>query len=158
MTVHTITPTSLADYLEAMSRAIYSSGISWGVVEAKWDDIKAAFDGFDPQTVSAYNPDDIDRLVGDPRVIRNRKKIEAIVANAGELIVVDREHGGMDKYLSSFDDNDALVKDLHKRFSFLGESVAHFFLMSVGYDMDTQLAWAKQHFGEHEYERHRQQR
>jgi len=142
-----ITPTSLADYLDAMSRAVFASGINWAVVEAKWDGIRAAFADFDPERVAAFTPADVERLMADTRVIRNRKKLEAIVANAGELIVTDREFGGFGAYLESFGDNDALVKDLHSRFRFLGESVAHFFLYRIGFDTPAQDAWAHEHFG-----------
>ena len=141
-----VKPTSLADYLDAMSRAIFSAGISWKVIEAKWEGTCKAFEGFDPETVAAYNPDDIERLMTDPGVVHNRKKIEAIVANAGELIVTDRDFGGIEKYLASFEDNDDLVKDLHKRFGFLGESVAHFFLFGVGFNYAAQEKWAHEHF------------
>jgi DNA-3-methyladenine glycosylase I len=143
---HHIEPKSLADYLDAMSRAVFEAGMNWSVIEAKWDGIRAAFDGFDPAKVAAFTPAEADRLMADARLIRNRKKIEATIANAGELIVTDREFGGFDKYLKSFGDNDELVKDLHKRFQFLGESVAHFFLFGIGFDLPSQEAWAHRHF------------
>ena len=142
-----VTPSSLSDYLASMAHAIFTAGISWKVIEAKWPGTLEAFDRFDPLKVAGYTPDDVDRLMADPHVIHNRKKIEAIVADAGELIVVDREFGGVDNYLASFDDNDDLVKDLHKRFGFLGESVAHFFLFGVNFNYPAQEAWAKGHFG-----------
>jgi len=141
-------PTRLADYLGAMSRAVFTAGISWNVIEAKWDGTLAAFDGFDPQAVAAYSPDDVERLMVDPRVIHNRKKIEAIIGNAGELILVEREFGGIEAYLASFADNDDLVKDLHKRFAFLGESVAHFFLFAIEFNPPAQEKWAHEHFAE----------
>ena len=141
---------SLGDYLEAMSAAIFTSGISWKVVDVKWDGIREAFGDFDPEQVAAYTPDDVERLMADPRVIRNRKKIEAIVENAGEIILVDREHGGFAKYLASFADNGELVRDLHRRFRFLGESVAHFFLFRIAFDLPAQEKWARAHFdGQH---------
>lgn len=141
---------SLADYLEAMSAAIFTSGISWKVVDAKWDGIREAFGDFGPEEVAAYTPNDVERLMADPRVIRNRKKIEALVENAGEIIVVDREYGGFAKYLASFADNDELVRDLHRRFRFLGESVAHFFLFRIAFDLPAQEKWARAHFdGQH---------
>jgi len=147
-------PETLADYLEAMSRAVFTSGISWEVINAKWDGIREAFDGFDPETVAAYTPDDVARLMSDPKVIRNRKKIEAIITNAGELIVTEREFGGMPAYLGSFESNDALVADLHKRFAFLGPSVAHFFLFRIGWNLDAQNAWAREHFSQTQWEQH----
>jgi 3-methyladenine DNA glycosylase Tag len=141
-----VAPSSLSDYLEMMSRAIFTAGISWKVIEAKWDGIREAFDHFDAEKVAAYTPDDVERLMADTRVIRNRKKIEAIIGNAGELIVTDRDFGGIEKYLGSFADNDDLVKDLHKRFAFLGDSVAHFFLFGVSFNLDAQEKWAHSHF------------
>lgn len=139
-------PSSLAEYLEAMSRAVFNSGIKWNVIDAKWDGIRDAFDGFDPEKVAAYTPNDIERLMADPRVVHNRQKIEAVIANAGELIMTDHEFGGFESYLVSFTDNDALVKDLHKRFKYLGESVAHFFLYDIGFNLQAQSAWAHEHF------------
>lgn len=136
-------PDSLADYVAAMSRAVFTAGMNWSVIDAKWDDTVAAFQGFDPETVAAYSPDDVERLMGDPGVIHNRKKIEAVIANAGEAILVDREFGGFERYLESFDTNEALAKDLHKRFKFLGESVAHYFLYSVSFRPEEQEAWAR---------------
>jgi DNA-3-methyladenine glycosylase I len=137
----------LADYLAGMSMAVFQSGMNWAVIQKKWDGMKAAFDDFDPETVAAYSPADVDRLMSDTRIIRNRKKVESIVANAGEIIVVDREFGGFKEYLESFGDNDLLVKDLHKRFSFLGPTVAHIFLFTVGHDPEAQRAWAFAQFG-----------
>jgi 3-methyladenine DNA glycosylase Tag len=137
-----IEPKSLADYLDMMSRALFSAGISWKVIEAKWEGTRKAFDGFDPEAVAAYNPDDIDRLMHDPGVVHNRKKIDAVVANAGELIVTDRDFGGFERYLASFEDNEDLVKDLHERFRFLGDFTAHLFLFCVRFNPDAQEKWA----------------
>jgi 3-methyladenine DNA glycosylase Tag len=141
-----IEPTRLADYLDVMSRAIFQAGMNWKVIEAKWPGTTEAFEGFDPEKIATYGPEDIERLMGDTRIVRNRKKVEAIVGNAGELIVADREFGGFRKYLGSFPDNDALVKGLHKRFAFLGPSAAHYFLFVVGWDPEAQEAWANEQF------------
>lgn len=149
-----VEPQRLDDYLEAMARAVFTSGIKWDVIDAKWDGIRDAFEGFDPERVAAFTPEDVDRLMRDARVIRNRRKLEAIVDDAGALIATDREFGGFDAYLRSFGgDNEALVKDLHRRFAFLGPSVAHFFLFRVGFDLPSQDAWAREHFGG-EYRHH----
>jgi DNA-3-methyladenine glycosylase I len=139
-------PESLSGYLESMARAIFTAGISWKVIEAKWPGTLEAFERFDAEKVAAYTPEDVERLMTDPRVVHNRKKIEAIVSNAGELIVTDRDFGGFENYLTSFAENDDLVKDLHKRFGFLGESVAHFFLFGVAFNLPAQEKWAHEHF------------
>jgi DNA-3-methyladenine glycosylase I len=142
-------PTSLADYLDAMSRSVFSAGMSWEVIDRKWDGIRAAFADFDPLRVAAFTPADVERLMADHSVVRNRKKIEATIANAGELIVVEREFGSVDAYLRSFEDNDALIRDLHRRLAFLGESVAHIFLFRIGFNLPAQEEWAHRHFGAH---------
>ena len=61
-------PPDLSGYLEAITRAVFQGGISWRVVEAKWDGIRDAFAGFDPRVVAELDARDIDRLMVDPRV------------------------------------------------------------------------------------------
>jgi len=77
-----IEPTGLADYLDVMTRAAFQSGMSWRVVEAKWDGFRKAFAGFDPAVVAAFTDDDVERLVTDAGIIRNRRKIEATISTA----------------------------------------------------------------------------
>jgi 3-methyladenine DNA glycosylase Tag len=121
----------LAGYLEAMSRAIFTAGISWKVVEAKWDGIKDAFARFDVETVAAMTPADVDRLASDPRVIRNRRKIEAIIDNAARMLELDKAPGGFAGYLRSGGSHKETVADLKHDFGFLGDSTAYFFLAMV---------------------------
>lgn len=155
MTVRVHVPRSLADYLEQMSRAVFYAGMNWSVIDAKWPELRQAFDGFDPAKVASYTPVDVERLMGDRRVVRNRKKIEGTIHNAGKVIDIEREFGGFDRYLASFAENEALVRDLHKRFKFMGESTAHFFLFAIGFDPPAQEEWARKHFGEAEAAGHR---
>ncbi|OFW57080.1 MAG: hypothetical protein A2133_06150 [Actinobacteria bacterium RBG_16_64_13] len=125
-------PKSLAGYLEDMSKVIFTAGINWKVVESKWPGIKDAFVDFDPDKVAALSPDDVDRLAVDQRLIRNRKKIEAIVDNAARLLQLDKEAGGFDKYLASRGDFEAKVEDMRRNFAFLGPTSAHIFVAMVG--------------------------
>jgi 3-methyladenine DNA glycosylase Tag len=74
--------TGLSDYLDVLTRAVFQSGISWRVVEAKWGGTTTAFKGFDPKKVARLTPKQVDALAADTRLIRNRKKIEATVENA----------------------------------------------------------------------------
>ena len=126
-------PTKLADYLDVMSKAVFQTGISWKVVEAKWAGTREAFRNFDPDVVSNLTPTEVDELVTDTRIIRNRRKIEGIMGNAARMLELEREHGGFQKYLrSKGGDYPALVKDLRKNFKFMGEMGAYFFLYVVG--------------------------
>src|SRR6266516_2761690 len=134
-------PQSLAGYLEALSRAVFQSGFSWQVVEAKWSSIRDAFHGFDPAWVAALTPAEIDRLALDPRVIRNRAKIEGTADNARALLDLDAEYGGFGCYLRSFADYQALAADVRKRFRFIGDSGACHFLWQVGEPVPDYDTW-----------------
>jgi DNA-3-methyladenine glycosylase I len=125
-------PADLSGYLDALARVMFQTGISWRVVEAKWPGTREAFDGFDPEAVAAYDASDIDRLMGDTRVIRNRKKLEAVVTNARRMQAVASESGGFDRYLDSLGDFEATKDALHKQFAFIGDAGAWYFLWSVG--------------------------
>ena len=126
-----ITPKSLADYLDVMSKAIFQSGMSWRVVEAKWEGTREAFAGFDPEHLADLSPEEIDELANDTRLIRNRRKIEATSQNAATMLELDREHGSFRKYLRSFPTYDELQTDLVRRFKFLGNTGAYYFLYVV---------------------------
>ena len=126
-----IRPKGLADYLDVLTKAVFQSGISWRVVEAKWAGTREALKGFDPAKVANLTPKQVDTLVQDTRLIRNRRKIEATVENAETMLALDREHGGFRKYLRSFPEYDALQTDLVKRFKFLGNMGAFYFLYVV---------------------------
>jgi 3-methyladenine DNA glycosylase Tag len=125
-------PNELAGYLDAMARVMFQTGISWRVVEAKWPGIQAAFGGFEPRRVAKLTAKDIDRLMGDTRVIRNRRKLEAISSNAGRMLELDAEYKGFNKYLDSLGDFDSTKKALHKQFAYIGDSGTWFFLWMVG--------------------------
>ena len=115
-----------------MTKAVFQSGMSWQVIEAKWDGFREAFEGFDAERVARFTPADVDRLAGDERIIRNRRKIEATVDNAVEMLALDREHKGFSKYLRSHGGFEETVADLRKHFRFLGDFGAYYFLYVVG--------------------------
>ena len=125
-------PQDLSGYLEALARVMFQTGISWRVVDSKWPGIREAFHGFDPQRVAKFGTADIDRLMGDTRVIRNRRKLEAITANARQMLQLNAEYKGFNRYLNSLGDFEATKKDLHKRFAFLGDAGTWYFLWMVG--------------------------
>ncbi len=127
-----IKPKRLGDYLEVMTKSAFQSGISWKVIEAKWDGFRKAFSNFDAKKVASLEPPDVDRLTEDTRIVRNRKKIEATVHNARTMLDLDKEFGGFQKYLRSFGSFDDLVADMRRRFKFLGDMGTYHFLYVVG--------------------------
>ncbi|HYU58339.1 MAG TPA: DNA-3-methyladenine glycosylase I [Actinomycetota bacterium] len=136
-----IKPKGLADYLEVITKAVFQSGISWRVIEAKWDGFREAFANFDPQTIAGFDPPDVDRLAEDTRIVRNRKKIEATVHNARTLLELDTEFGSFKRYLRSFGSYDDTVADLRRRLKFLGDTGAYFFLYVVGEEVPAHEDW-----------------
>ncbi|MPZ98756.1 MAG: hypothetical protein GEU80_05335 [Dehalococcoidia bacterium] len=126
-----VNPQRLGDYLEAMSKSVFQTGISWDVVDKKWPGIRGAFAGFDAKRVAAFGEPEVTALASDTRVIRNRRKIEAIVGNAQRMLDLEAEHGGFREYLRSHGDFEATVKDLRKQFKFLGETGCYIFLYVV---------------------------
>jgi len=130
-----IDPHRLSDYFEVLTKAVFQSGISWGVIEARWGGLTAALAEFDPATVAGFEPETVDRLMQDARVVRNRRKLEATVANAAEIVALDREYEGFENYLRSHAGYEDLVEDLKRRFSMLGDRGAWFFLHVVGEDV-----------------------
>jgi 3-methyladenine DNA glycosylase Tag len=140
-----IRPKGLADYLEVMTRSVFSSGISWRVIEAKWDGFREAFHAFDPEWVASLDPPDVDRLAKDTRIVRNRRKIEATVHNARTMIELDREYGTFRKYLRSHASFDETAADLRKRFKFLGDVGTYFFLHVVGEEVPPHEEWMSTH-------------
>lgn len=140
-----IEPAGLADYLDVITRAVFQSGMSWRVVEAKWGGFREAFAEFDPAQVAAYTGDDVERLAADTRIIRNRRKIEATVANAQALLALDGEPPGFVGWLRSRGDFEATVVALRGEFRFLGEVGAYYVLYVVGEDVPSHEDWKKSH-------------
>jgi 3-methyladenine DNA glycosylase Tag len=137
-------PRNLAGYLEALSRPVFQAGMSWRVIDAKWDGIREAFADFDPQTVAGFGPKEVQRLLGDPRVVRSKAKIEGTVDNAQAMIELDAEYKGFRKYLRSRGGFEPTVADLKRQFRFIGDSGAYHFLYVVGEQVPPHEAW----FGE----------
>jgi len=127
-----IQPGSLNDYLEVMSKAVFQSGMSWRVVEAKWSGTREAFHDFDVAQVAAFDERDINALTKDTRVIRNYRKLNAIVSNAQTMIALDEQHGSFKNYLRSQTDFDATLNTIRNDFKFMGPTGIYYFLYVVG--------------------------
>jgi len=127
-----IKPKRLNDYLEVMSKAVFQSGMSWQVVEAKWPGFREAFFDFDPDRIAHLSPREVDGLAADTRIIRNRRKIEATIHNAATMLELEAKHGSFQKYLRSHDGFAETVDDLKRQFKFVGDMGSYYFLHVVG--------------------------
>src|SRR3546814_15195427 len=76
-----------------MTRRVFQAGFNWSVVDAKWPGFEVAFDGFDVNRCALMSDDDLDRLLSDPRVVRNGVKLRSVRENAAFLLYLGAEHG-----------------------------------------------------------------
>lgn len=79
----------------------FQAGLSWLTILAKRPAFRAAFVGFDPDRVAAFGDADLEALMANPAIVRNRAKIEAARANARAVLTL-RDHGGLDRFIWSY--------------------------------------------------------
>ncbi|PSK95919.1 DNA-3-methyladenine glycosylase I [Murinocardiopsis flavida] len=86
---------------ERISLEAFQAGLSWATILRKRPAFRAAFDGFDPDTVARYTEDDVARLMGDSGIVRNDRKVRAAITNARAVIAL-RAEGGLADFVWSF--------------------------------------------------------
>jgi DNA-3-methyladenine glycosylase I len=135
---------------ERLSLECLQSGLSWALILRKRDEIRAALAGFDPDALAAFTSRDIDTLLQDPRVIRNRRKLEAIVQNAGATVAL-RDDVPLPELVWSFrppprraprdykdmpsltEESKQLAKELKRRgFAFVGPTTVYSTMQAAG--------------------------
>ena len=120
--------------LAEMAKYIFSSGISWKVVESKWAGIEDAFLGFDPNLLNIQPDDFWHGLLGDRRIIRHGAKVQAIRGNAAFVSRLAREHGSAVRYLLDWpgDDLVGLYDFMAKNGERLGGMTGQYVLRAIG--------------------------
>lgn len=133
---------------ERISLEAFQSGLSWLTILRKRENFRAAFDGFDAATVAKYTDDDVERLMADTGIVRNRAKILATIANARAVSELDVDLGEL---LWSFapparprpadlaqvpavtTESTAMAKELKRRgFKFVGPTTAYALMQATG--------------------------
>ena len=118
-------------YFENLTRCIFQAGLNWKMITNKWPGFTEAFAGFDVEKVAGFGDEDVDRLMADKGIVRNRRKILATIGNA-------REHGSFKEWFTGLDKSDNyadVMKELMKTFSHVGKSTANIFIHTVGEDI-----------------------
>ena len=90
-----------AAYLERLTLEAFQSGLSWLTILNKREAFREVFAGFDAEVIASYDEGDVERLMGDARIVRNRLKINATVTNAKATVAI-REAGGLPAFIESF--------------------------------------------------------
>ncbi len=139
-----------AAHLERLTLEAFQSGLSWRTILDKRDNFRAAFAGFDADAVAAFDDRDVERLMGDAGIVRNRRKVDAAITNARATVAL-REQGGLEAFIWSFRpepgpaprttsdvpttsvESVALSKALKKAgFAFVGPTTMHALMEAVG--------------------------
>lgn len=129
------------------------AGLSWETILKKRENYRRAFANFEPEAVAAFGEDDVQRLLLDAGIIRNRLKIRSAIKNAKVFLSISAEFGSFDRYLWNFvgnesvdcafatlaeiptkdDTSEKISRDLKKRgMSFIGATIIYAFMQAVG--------------------------
>jgi len=129
------------------------AGLSWDTILAKRENYRKAFAGFDAQRVAKFTERDVERLMQNEGIVRNRLKITSTITNAQAFLRVQKEFGTFDRYIWQFTggkpkinqrkslkeipastaESDAMSKDLKKRgFRFVGTTICYAFMQATG--------------------------
>ena len=121
-------------WLSQMTKRVFQAGFSWSVIDRKWDEFEAAFEGFEPRQVSMYGDKDLDRLIADKAIVRNGPKIKSTIENAAFLATLANEHGSAAKAFAEWPDDDyiGLLDMMKKRGSRLGGNTGQYVLRALG--------------------------
>jgi DNA-3-methyladenine glycosylase I len=142
------------ELFERLALESFQAGLSWSTILRKREAFRAAFRGFVPPVVAAFGPDDVERLMADAGIVRNRSKIDATIGNASVWLALAAEHGSVDAWLARAvpsppsrlppdavggdipartPASDALSADLKRQgMRFVGSTIVYAFMQSVG--------------------------
>ena len=131
----------------------FQAGLSWAIVLNKREGFRTAFAGFDPEAIARFGKSDLERLVADVSIIRNRQKIVATVRNARAFLSVQERFGSFDGYIWQFvggkpkvnhwqtlkqlpartSESDEMSKALREEgFTFVGSTICYAFMQAAG--------------------------
>ena len=123
------------ELFERLLLEINQAGLSWLTILKKREGFREVYDGFSVERIAAYGDADRARLLGDPRIIRNRLKVDAAISNARRVLELRESHGSFAAWIEAHHplDKAEWVKLFKKTFRFTGGEITGEFLMSIGY-------------------------
>lgn len=129
------------------------AGLSWSLILERWDGLKEALDDFDYHRIALYDETKKEELLKHPAMIKNKRKIDAIITNAKSFLLIQEEFGSFDHYIWNFSDykqikhhytslqevpayddlSISISKDLKKRgFKFVGKTIIYSYMQAIG--------------------------
>ncbi len=123
------------ELFERLVLEINQAGLSWSTILNKQNNFKKAYKSFSVKKVAAFKDEDVQRLLNDAGIIRNRLKIHAAIENAKTLLNIQKEFGSFKKWLDHHHPKtkEEWVKIFKTTFRFTGGEIVNEFLMSTGY-------------------------
>ena len=139
---------------ERLTLEAFQAGLSWLLILRKREHFRRAFDQWDVERIAAYTAADVERLLSDPGIIRNRRKIESTIENARRFLEIQAAYGSFDRYIWSLVDqawqsrppaaiwsavpaytpeSESIARELRRRgFKMVGPTMCYSFMQSVG--------------------------
>jgi DNA-3-methyladenine glycosylase I len=129
-------------YFENITRVIFQGGLNWKIIDKKWPNFQEAFSEFSINKVAEFDDSEVERLMKDSGIVRNRSKISATIKNAKQFQTIIKKSGSFQSYLNNLDKSknyEHITKELAKNFSRLGPASARIFLYSVGENISHEM-------------------
>jgi DNA-3-methyladenine glycosylase I len=124
-----------AALFEGLVLEINQAGLSWDIILKRQESFQRAFEGFDPRRVAAYGEAERARLLADVGIIRNRRKVDAVIENARRILALQGQYGSFEAWLDAHHprSKEEWVRLFRETFVFTGGEIVGEFLMSTGY-------------------------
>jgi DNA-3-methyladenine glycosylase I len=126
-----------------ITRAVFQAGLSWAMIDAKWDAYRKAFDDFHVRKVAHYDAGDVERIMATDGIVHSRSKIEGTIHNAKTLLALEREYGSIRGYQDSLESYDDARKDAKKRFAYMGDLNVYYWRFRTGAVVPPFEEWMK---------------
>jgi DNA-3-methyladenine glycosylase I len=121
------------ELFERLTLELFQAGLNWRLILHKREAFRGAFAKFSIDRVAAFSEKDVERLLKDKNIIRNRLKIESTIENAKRLKRIVVEHDSFANYISNLvGTQEELSREFKKRFLFMGPKIVESFLLSIG--------------------------
>ncbi|HEX2921789.1 MAG TPA: DNA-3-methyladenine glycosylase I [Bacteroidales bacterium] len=121
---------------ERLMFEVNQAGLSWILILKKQNNFRAAFDNYNVEKVAFYGEKEIETLLSNPGIIRNRLKIKATIQNAKVILELRKEYGSFSNWLIQHSKEspslEQWTKIFRKTFTFMGSEIVNEFLMSIG--------------------------
>ena len=129
------------------------AGLSWSTILNKREGYRAAFDGFNAEMIALYDTEKIQQLLNNPKIVRNKLKVNAAISNAKAFLKIQQQYGSFDRYIWQFVDgksiqnqwiqsnqipvstdvSEQMSKSLKQQgFKFVGETICYAYMQAIG--------------------------